>query len=196
MSALPLTYIPNLILRNRTSRVTTVSPAINKLIDDMIETMHVENGVGIAANQVDSNLRIAYIEIPEGIDEDDVVIPSLSYVMINPTIIKRIGIRIVDEGCLSVPGFRGSLQRSVKVTVKALDREGKEYRIKGENLLAQALEHEIDHLNGVVYIDRMESVADLENILETEETDKSFMKGDPNNVWRLRKIAPKVERRV
>ena len=63
-------------------------------------------------------------------------------------------------------------------------------------MLAQALEHEIDHLNGVVYIDRMESVADLENILETEETDKSFMKGDPNNVWRLRKIAQKIERRL
>ena len=116
------------------------------LIEDMIETMHVEHGVGIAANQVGRNLRIAYIEIPEEPEENGEVSEKLSYLLINPEIIKRVGTREVDEGCLSIPGFRGNLIRSLKVTVRAQDIEGKEFRIKAENLLAQALEHEIDHL--------------------------------------------------
>ena len=93
-------------------------------------------------------LRVVVIEIP---DEEEV------RVLINPEIIKVEGERTVDEGCLSIPGYRGELTRSVKVRVKALDRKGKALRIRAEGLLAQALEHEIDHINGVLYIDHLSS---------------------------------------
>ncbi|OGO42849.1 MAG: peptide deformylase [Chloroflexi bacterium RBG_16_58_8] len=99
--------------------------------------------MGLAANQVGVSLRITVIGIPE---EEDIV-------LINPEIVRRRGERLVSEGCLSVPGYMGELNRSETVTVKGLDMQGKPVRIKAEGLLAQALEHEIDHLNGKLYID-------------------------------------------
>jgi len=113
----------------------------------MIDTMRAATGVGLAAPQIGVSLRIAVIELPG----EEVI------TLINPEIIKRIGERVVEEGCLSVPGYRGEIKRSAVVKVKAQDREGKEFRLKGEELLAQALEHELDHLNGVVYIDHLDS---------------------------------------
>ena len=102
--------------------------------------------------------------------------------------------REVDEGCLSIPGFRGNLIRSVKVTVRAQDIEGKEFRIKAENLLAQALEHEIDHLNGIVYIDRMQDPERLYPLDAQEKADSetSIM---TTNVWNLRRPAQPVVRK-
>ena len=164
------------------------------LIEDMIETMHVENGVGIAANQVGRNLCIAYIEIPEEAEENREVSENLSYLLINPEIIKRVGTREVDEGCLSIPGFRGNLIRSLKVTVRAQDIEGKEFRIKAENLLAQALEHEIDHLNGIVYIDRMQDLDRLYK-LDSQEPADSEASITTTNVWNLRRPAQPVVRK-
>jgi peptide deformylase len=90
--------------------------------------------------------------------------------LINPEIVKRTGERLVEEGCLSVPGYRGEIKRSLSVTVKGRDRQGREARLKAEGLLAQALEHEIDHLNGVLYVDHLESRDKLYRI-ETEQED-------------------------
>jgi peptide deformylase len=113
----------------------------------MIETMHQINGVGLAAPQVGVPLRVVVLQMPE---EEPIA-------LINPQMVKRSGEREVTEGCLSIPGYAGELKRSLSVTVKGLDRKGKEVRIKATGLLAQALEHELDHLNGVLYVDHLES---------------------------------------
>ena len=137
MTVLSLRVAPDPILRVRAKRVTGIDVNIRKLVDDMIESMRAYNGVGIAAPQVGFSLRVIVIEIPEE--------PVLS--LINPEIVKKIGKRTVDEGCLSVPGYRGTIIRAETVVAKGLDMQGKEVRIKAQNLLAQAIEHEVGHLS-------------------------------------------------
>ena len=147
MAVLSIRTLPDSVLREKAKKVTLFNESLQNLVEDMIDTMRYANGVGLAANQVCVLLRVVVIEIPE----EEV------RVLINPEIIKVEGERTVDEGCLSIPGYRGELTRSVKVRVKALDREGKALRIRAEGLLAQALEHEIDHINGILYIDHLSS---------------------------------------
>jgi peptide deformylase len=138
------------ILRQRARKVTQFDVGLNRLLDDMLETMRDAPGVGLAANQVGVPLQAAVIELDGKITE-----------LINPQIVKSSG-EIVDwEGCLSIPGFVAEVGRAAKVTVKAKDRHGKEFRVKGEELFARALQHEIDHLNGVLYIDYLESLEEL-----------------------------------
>lgn len=160
MAVLPMVNYPDPVLRRKAMRVTSINGSIGRLIDDMVETMHEVGGVGLAAPQVGVPLRVAVIELPE---EETIV-------LINPKIVKRSGERQVEEGCLSLPGYRGEVQRSVKVTAKGLDRYGREIRIKGEGLLAQALEHEIDHLNGTLYIDHLEGMDKLFQVAPDVET--------------------------
>ena len=148
MSVLNLRTLPDPVLRQKARRVTRIDDALQKLIDDMIDTMRAASGVGLAANQVGVLQRVVVIEIPE---EEEVRI------LINPEITRREGERVVEEGCLSIPGYRGELTRSLKVRARALDRDGNTVRIKAEGLLAQALEHETDHINGTLYIDHLES---------------------------------------
>jgi peptide deformylase len=159
MSVLSLRYLPDPVLRRKARRITTVDASIQRLIDEMLETMPAVYGVGLAAPQVGVSLRLAVIGLP---DEDPLV-------LINPEIARRTGERIVEEGCLSIPGYRGEIKRSVSVSVKARDRHGREFRIKGTELLAHALEHELDHLNGVLYIDHLESPDKLYRIEPEEE---------------------------
>jgi peptide deformylase len=159
MATIPIRIAPDRILRQKAKRVRNIDGSVNKLIGDMIETMHAASGVGLAAPQVGVSLRVIVIGIPE---QEDIA-------LINPEVVRRKGERVVNEGCLSIPGYMGKLKRSESVTVKGRDRSGKEIRIKAEELLAQALEHEIDHLNGVLYIDRLESQDDLHKI-EPKET--------------------------
>lgn len=147
MAVLPIRTVPEPILRQKSKRVRAIDGSIRKLASDMIETMHAAPGVGLAAPQVGVPLRVIVIGMPE---EED-------FVLINPEIVRRVGERWVTEGCLSIPGYYGEIERSQRVTVKGRDLSGKEIRIKAEELLAQALEHEIDHLNGVLYIDHLES---------------------------------------
>ena len=159
MAVLQIRTLPDTVLRQKAKRVTKIDGSIHKLIDDMIDTMRAASGAGLAAPQIGVSLRIAVIELPE----EEVI------TLINPQVIKRTGERILEEGCLSVPGYRGEIKRSVTVKVKAQDRQGKEFRLKGEELLAQALEHEIDHLNGVLYIDYLESPEKLFKIEAVQE---------------------------
>lgn len=147
MAVLPIIYFENPLLRQKSKRVSSLDGSIQRLIDNMIETMKEKSGVGLAAPQVGNLLRVIIIGIP---DEE-------VRILINPEIIKRSGEQVVKEGCLSLPGYQGELKRSVSVTAKGRDRRGKEIRIKATDLLAQALEHEVDHLNGVLYIDHLES---------------------------------------
>ncbi len=138
---------PDAILGRKAKKVPTIDGSIQQLINDMVETIQKENGVGLAAPQVGISLRVVVLQMPE---EEPVAI-------INPKIVRRSGEREVMEGCLSIPGYQGEIRRSISVTVKGLDRQGKAIRIKATGLMAQALEHEIDHLNGVLYIDHIES---------------------------------------
>lgn len=149
MAILPIVRAGHPVLREKARRVRTIDKSIHKLIDDMWETMYDAPGVGLAAPQVAVPLRVVVVDVNDG----------NPFALVNPEIVKRSGERLLDEGCLSVPGFRGEITRSVKVLAKGIDpATGKEVRIKAEdNLLAQALEHEIDHVNGILYIDYLPS---------------------------------------
>jgi peptide deformylase len=148
MAVLPIRTLPDPVLRQKSKRVKTIDGSIQKLIENMLETVRAAPGrAGLAAPQVGTSLRVIVIDIPG----------AENVVLINPEIVKCSGERPVTEGCLSVPGYYGEITRSESVTAKGRDASGKEIRIKAEELLAQALEHEIDHLNGILYIDHLES---------------------------------------
>jgi peptide deformylase len=162
MAILTIRTTPDPVLRKKTKKVGKIDGSVKKLVADMRETLHADPGrVGLSANQVGVSLRVTVIGLP---DEEDII-------LINPEIIRRKGQRRVTEGCLSIPGYFGELYRSETVTARGLDLDGKEVRIKAEGLLAQALEHETDHLDGKMYIDHMEST-DILRKIEPEDTDK------------------------
>lgn len=148
MSLLSMRLVPDGVLREKAKKIGKIPPTMKKYTDDMVETMHAEEGVGLAANQVGSLQKVAVIQLPDW--EEPLI-------LINPEIVRREGEREVEEGCLSIPGYRGTVKRSEKVRARALDLSGRVIRIKAEGLLAQALEHETDHLNGILYIDRLVS---------------------------------------
>ena len=159
MAILPIRVVPDPVLRQKAKRVSSIDGSIQKLIGNMLETMHSASGVGLAAPQVGIPLRVIVIGLPE---QEDIA-------LINPEIVRKKGERLVNEGCLSVPGYVGQVKRAVTLTAKGRDPKGKGIRIRADELLAQALEHEIDHLNGVLYIDKLEGMAEPRQI-EPEET--------------------------
>jgi peptide deformylase len=147
MAVLPIRTVPDPVLRQKAKRVKIVDGAVSRLVQDMVETMRAASGVGLAAPQIGIPLRVIVIELSEG----------EPIALINPQIVRRSGERCIEEGCLSIPGYVGQVARAVSVTAKGLDPSGKEVRIKATELLAQALEHETDHLNGVLYTDQLTS---------------------------------------
>lgn len=172
MTVLPVRVLPAdaAVLRRKANKVSRIDRSIQTLIDDMIESMYAAEGVGIAAPQVGVSLRVIVIGLP---DEEH------PFALINPEIVKRSGQRRILEGCLSVPGYRGEVERAVKVLAKGLNREGQETRVRAEDdLLAQALEHEIDHINGTIYIDHLESKDDLYTLDELARDDDEPEQGD------------------
>ena len=138
------------ILRERARKVTQFDASLHRLLDDMLETMRDAPGIGLAANQIGVPLQVAVIELEEKVTE-----------LINPQLVRSTGEIIDWEGCLSIPGFVAEVRRHAKVTVKAKNRHGKEFRVKAEDLFARALQHEIDHLNGILYIDYLDSLEEL-----------------------------------
>ncbi|HOQ15908.1 MAG: peptide deformylase [Epulopiscium sp.] len=132
------------ILRKKAKKVEQITPSIITLLEDMVETMYNADGVGLAAPQVGVLRRVVVIDIGEGVIE-----------LINPELIETEGEQIGPEGCLSVPGVTGEVERPLKVKVKALNRKGEEFIIEGEGLLARALCHEIDHLDGIIFTDKV-----------------------------------------
>ena len=134
------------ILRKKCRPVEVVDEKIKELVEDMIETMHSQDGVGLAAPQVGILKRVVVIDLYDN---------HGPYVLINPEIIKEKGEQEVEEGCLSFPNKFAKIIRPEEVVVKALDIDGKEYKLKGKELLAQAISHEIDHLNGVLFVDKI-----------------------------------------
>jgi len=162
------------VLRQKAKKVKRVDASTHKLIDDMFESMHAANGLGLAAPQIGVSLRVLVIELPKDEEEPAAGEPIA---LINPEIVKSAGEQFGEEGCLSIPGFVGMVRRANQVTVKGLNRKGKEVRVKGEGLLARALQHEIDHLDGVLYTDRLEKPEDLYRITETRERVPAFQGG-------------------
>lgn len=147
MAIMPILALPDPVLTRRTQKVTKFDASLPKLVEDMIETMRDAHGVGLAANQVGVPLMLCVIEIPE---EEEV------RVLVNPELVSQEGERKLIEGCLSVPGYQGQVLRSDKVKVRYQDLKGRKLRITAEgNLLAQALEHEIGHLNGQAYLQHL-----------------------------------------
>ena len=152
------------VLRQKSKKVRGIEASVQRLVEDLLETLDEAHGVGLAAPQLGELRRVIVVHVP---DQEPVA-------LINPQVVKRAGERILEEGCLSIPGWRGEVKRSVTVTVKALDRDGKQFRIKAtDDLMAQALEHEIDHLDGVLYVDRLTSPDKLWKLPPPEEEETS-----------------------
>ena len=159
MAVLPIIEFPDPVLRQRARKVRKIGDSIRVLADDLVDTMSHAGGVGLAANQIGVLKRVIVIQLPD--DEE-------AQVYVNPEIVQREGERRVEEGCLSIPGFKATITRSIWVKFRGLDMESKLVRLKAEGLLAQALEHEIDHLNGILYVDHLASHEELVPILPEE----------------------------
>lgn len=149
MAIRSILHYPDPRLRQKAEPVASITPAILQLVDDMAETMYAAPGVGLAATQIGEPHRIFLIDIAS---EDE---PSNLHVFINPEITKTEGECVNPEGCLSFPGISEDIKRATKVTVRALDRNGKPFELSADGLLAVAIQHENDHLDGVLMIDRM-----------------------------------------
>ena len=152
MAVLPLTIIGDPVLRRATEPVREITPEIRRLIDDMFETMHANNGVGLAANQVGVSLRLAVLGIPEKGDE------ITHMVLVNPEWSNPVGELDESEGCLSVPGIYEDLKRVRQVDCKALNEKGEPIQFTCEGLFARAVQHEVDHLNGMLFVDRLSAL--------------------------------------
>lgn len=145
MALLNILHFPDERLRTIAQPVDDVDDAVRKLIDDMFETMYAAPGIGLAATQVDVHQRIITIDISEQ--------KNSPLCLINPEIIAREGTQTYDEGCLSVPGFYETVERSDKITVRALDRNGNSFDLEADDLLAVCIQHEMDHLQGKLFVD-------------------------------------------
>ena len=174
MAVLPILELPHGTLRQRARKVRKIDSSVLSLAYDMVDTMRDARGVGLAANQVGVLRRLIVVQLPE---EEE------ASIYINPEIVHREGQREIEEGCLSVPGYKGLITRSVWVRFRALDHESVVVQLKADELLSQVLEHEVDHLNGILFLDHLESHEKLQKI-ESEpqeahpEGDGQFPEGD------------------
>ena len=158
MAVLPILTGDHPALRQQAKKVGKVDRSIQRLLDDMVETMRAAPGIGLAGNQVGRLLRLVVIDI-----EDTV------YHLVNPEVLSCEGEVVLEEGCLSLPGFWADVRRPERVVVRALSRQGKPIKLRADGLLARAVQHEIDHLNGVLFIDRLDSLDDLRYVPPKEE---------------------------
>jgi len=161
LAIIPVLKFGESILRQKAKRVRNFDASLKKLADDMLETMRKASGVGLAAPQIGVPLRVIVIEAP-GVE---------TIIMANPEIANSWGEHTVTEGCLSYPGYRGDTKRAVAVAVKGFDLEGNKIRMRCEGLLSTAFQHEIDHLNGILYIDHLVNKKALYEIDGSEESE-------------------------
>jgi peptide deformylase len=170
MALLEIKYEPDPILRTKAKRVKQFDSALRKLVTDMFETMHASNGVGLAAPQVGLSIRVLVAELAPNKEENE---PGFKVALINPEIIKQSDDMLEGyEGCLSIPGWIGEVPRHASVTVKAQTPEGKEVRLKAQDYFARVLQHEIDHLDGVLFTDRIVNIKSLQRVDEDELTEE------------------------
>jgi peptide deformylase len=161
---------PHEVLRRKARPVETFDADLQRLIDDMIETMRAAPGVGLAAPQVNESLRLAVIEYGDEPEDEDAEPPKKKlFTLINPEISRSsTETEVASEGCLSIPGLVGDVERALTVTVKALNRRGQPVKVKAGGWLARIFQHEIDHLNGVLFIDKAVKVHALQEGDEEE----------------------------
>lgn len=149
----PILRLGDSILTEPARPVEAITPEIEMLVDDMVETMYAAPGIGLAAPQVGVSLRIFVVDLSVGRD------PAGLSVMINPEFVARDGMQLEEEGCLSVPGFTATVARPKHVVVKGLDRFGNEHQLEGTGLMARALQHEMDHLQSCLFVDRLRGIS-------------------------------------
>jgi peptide deformylase len=140
------------VLHQRAQAVEVLGPEIDRIVADMIDTMYAAPGVGLAAPQIGLPLRILVVDISIGRD------PGGLIVMINPEFVERDGMQLEEEGCLSVPGFNATVVRPQRAVLKGLNRDGVEQQVEGIGLLARAFQHEMDHLDGTLFVDRLRGI--------------------------------------
>jgi peptide deformylase len=176
MAKLDVRYDPDPVLREKAKRVKTFDGALRKLAADMLETMHENAGVGLAAPQIGLSMRLLVAEyVP---DKEDIESGERGFkvILCNPELVKSSEeMEVMLEGCLSIPGWVGDVPRHVSVTVKGLTPEGKEVRLKADHYFARVLQHEIDHLNGVLFTDRIEDIKTLRKLdpaMDEDEKEK------------------------
>jgi len=148
----PIVKYGDRILNDKAAAVDDITPEIDCVIDEMIAAMHAAPGIGLAAPQIGIPLRICVVDLSVGRRPEDL------RVMINPAFVERAGTQLEEEGCLSVPGFTATVLRPRRATIRALDRSGREYFVEGKELLARALQHEVDHLDGRLFVDRLRDI--------------------------------------
>ena len=148
----PIVKFGDRILNDRAAAVSEITADVDAVIEDMITAMHAAPGVGLAAPQIGVPLRICIVDLSVGRRSEDL------RVMINPEFVERQGTQLEEEGCLSLPGFTATVLRPKRATIRALDREGREHFVEGKELLARALQHEIDHLDGTLFVDRVRGI--------------------------------------
>lgn len=144
MPSLPVLPVDHPMLRRKSSRIRSVTPGVRQLIVDMFATMDQHQAVGVAANQIGRPWRLVVV----GVDDERLA-------LVNPEIVRSTGAEVADEGCLSLPNWFGPVERGKEITIRALDAEGKRIRRHAAGLLARAIQHEIDHLDGVIFTDRL-----------------------------------------
>jgi peptide deformylase len=152
MSIRPILRYGESLLHTPAAEVTEFDDTLHRLIDDMIETMYAAPGVGLAATQIGVPLRVFVIDLSVGKTTGQLI------TMVNPTFVEREGAQLEEEGCLSAPGFNATVMRPKRVVVKGFNRDGVEQTMEGTELLARAFQHEMDHLDGVVFIDRLRGI--------------------------------------
>jgi peptide deformylase len=140
------------VLHRPADPVASLTPEIQTVIDDLVQTMYAAPGIGLAAPQIGVPVRIFVVDITAGRSSGELV------VMVNPEFVDREGMQVEDEGCLSIPGFNASVVRPARAVVRGLDREGVERTVEATGLLARAFQHEIDHLDGTLFIDRLRGI--------------------------------------
>ena len=148
----PIVKFGDAVLQSRATDVPAIDDQLQKLVDDMIETMYAAPGIGLAAPQVGVPLRMFVLDLSFGRNADDLI------VMINPELVEQEGMQLEEEGCLSVPGFNATVVRPTRVVVRGLDRTGTPRSVEGTNLQARAFQHEMDHLDGKLFVDRLRGI--------------------------------------
>jgi len=148
----PIVRYPTADLQKPAAPVTAFDAELERLIDDMIDTMYAAPGIGLAAPQIGVPLRVCVIDLSSGKRGGELI------TLVNPEFVSRDGMQLEDEGCLSVPTFTATVARPARVAVRGRDRRGEEITVDGEGLLARALQHELDHLDGVLFLDRLRGI--------------------------------------
>jgi len=165
MSLRDILIYPEKRLRKKSQTVEKINEKIQKLLDDLADTMYNAPGVGLAAPQIGENVRVLVVDISTKEEENSLL------ELINPAITDSSGTQKSEEGCLSVPGFYGNITRKKKITVEAVNRDGEKFKIEAEEILSRVLQHEIDHLDGILFFDKMPK---LKKELFIKKIDKTF----------------------